>query len=234
MLLRRALLAAMVVSISGGIAHAQDPLAPLQAYSPVPNKSFFGGTLVQTETTPFSATSGLQSISGNLISAVYDPDGNAATEGFDFYYQFLLSSSSTSAVDQVNIFGFTGASIFDSGEILGSSFGPFSSSTVEGFTLSRSSSGGSVRIEFGGPSVPTNFDPGDASGIYVFRVSNGAFSPNGNASVTGINAVAANTNGIVFTPVDANLIAPEPGSAILLAAGGLLGAAVLRRRRAIR
>lgn len=233
MSLRRVLLAAIVAGCFSGVAFAQSPLAPLQSYRPIPNVGFFGGSLIMSQLTPFAATSGTQILSGNLLSAVYDPDGDPLTEGYDFYYQYFLDGASTTSVDQVNIFGFLNANVYDSGEIVGSNvgFGPFSSSTVQGITLSRTGgAGGSVRIEFSGPGMASDFQPGEASGIFAFRVSNGSFSPNGNSSITGINGVAANTVGIVYTPVSAGADAPEPTSVALLAVGAGVTFAGVRHR----
>jgi len=177
------------------------------------------GTLLASQSVPFTSSLGLDS--GTLISAVYQEAGGT----LDFYYQVVLSTTSTNCggggqptcdslarETDTNFTGYVTQLDFrtDGSSLTGSAF---TNGTVAPVTADRNASPGDVIGFSFNPPTSAEILPGDTSNVLVIS-TNATNYTTGNASVIdgGVTTVTA------FEPT-AMAGVPEPASIALLGFG---------------
>lgn len=244
--LNKAILGAIALAAISGTAFAQ-ALPPGANLTPVQtgNYDLTGLTAFASNNAIYNGTSGIETITGTLASAVY---GNGATPGtstvLTFFYQLRNDIGSTSAITDFRLSGFAGAAITNSFEDLNGpgfvppvgtgSFAVPTAAAPENVSLRRTNAitGNNVLYSYDPDNGVSFLLPGQASNILVLEITGGGFSGAGNASVNGQDSVSANSSGIVYTPVPATVV-PEANAGLLagLALPLLGGVAVLRRKK---
>jgi hypothetical protein len=186
----------------------------------VPGSPPFGDTFLDELSAPVFATSTTNTISGNIVSAVYENSGGT----LDFFYQFQFDGSTNVTIDNTSMQSFTGipdVAVAQSSADLDDPGGLFDAPTSTGSFSSAN------RPNADGNGINTTLltgVTGDQSS-YVFIIRTGAltFQDTGSVSVQG-GGISA------FTPADSTIApigirgtpaAPEPGSLPLVAVAAL-------------
>jgi hypothetical protein len=188
--------------------------------------AILGGTLVDSLTSPFNETFNGQTITGNVVSAVFQngtpEDGVFGGTAYDFYYQinFTGGNSAITGVNPASFFGFR-TSVGQIGDGDG----------VDGLFINGSQTAAQARRTIGGAGMDFDFlgfVPGTSSFTLVVRTNSDVFTRLGSIGILG-SGVAASVTTIAPVPLTVN--APEPGALALLAVG-MAGFVALRRRNA--
>lgn len=192
------------------------------------NEPATGAQPLQTLTAPFVGAANGESLSGNIVSAVYAN----SLGGLDFFYQVEVTAT-TGGITATNLTDFTGFSTASAFRVDSDIDGPgaFTAGGKRPFGSQRVS-GGIVAFAFNsnplasGGNSPGVLLTGDRSSLLVvrtdatnFRVSNGT-----------INGGAA-ANAAILAPAVGVFVVPEPGTFALLLPGAALSAVLIKRRR---
>lgn len=232
--IKRAAIAASIVGcllLGANIAQAQTTeIAAGESVVPTPTfPGDLGGTLLSSLVSPFTRTFNGQSISGEVVSAVYTggatEDGVFGGENYDFYYQIRLTggNSSMTSVNAARFADFrtsVGQTIDGDGDE-----GLFSSGTQQSALARRTIDGDGMVFDFVG------FTPGETNYTFIVRTDAKVFDRNGSI---GLLASGVSTSALILSPVSPlgaeEVAAPEPAPLALLGVGlGVLGLVAKRR-----
>lgn len=187
--------------------------------------ALLGGTLVDSQVSPFNEEFNGQNIAGNVVSAVYEngivEDEVFGGTSYDFYYQvnFTSGNSIITGINAASFLGFrTSVGQIADGD---GGDGLFIGGTQASAQGRRTIGGAGMDFDFLG------FVPGTSSFTLVVRTNSTVYSPLGSLGILA-SGVTATVTTIAPVPLSSN--APEPG-AFALAGVGLLGFAALRRRK---
>src|ERR1035438_2605442 len=217
-------LACMIVPSANADLSGTTPLAPTSTVFPglVPPGTD-PGTLLASESEPFSFTTTGGTTSGFVDSAVFQETGGT----LDFYYQVLNNANSASALARMTATSFvgftTGTAVgfrVDGGSLPGSEF---VDGSVAPITADMNSNGSVIGFSFNPPDS-AKIAPGLVSNVLVISTDATNFTA-GNASV--IDGGAATVAS--FQPSASTV--PEPRFYSLLLFVGIVAGAVFYRKR---
>jgi hypothetical protein len=184
-----------------------------------------GGALVDFLISPFNETFNGQTITGNVISAVYTggtpEDGVFGGAAFDFYYQieFTGGNSVITGVNPASFLGFrTSVGQVNDGDGAGGVLGPGTESSAQ---ARRTIDGEGMNFDFIG------FTPGETSLSLIVRTDATTALRTGSMGILGSGVTATV---LTLAPVAFGFVAPEPGALGLLALGSVAFVALRRRR----
>jgi hypothetical protein len=211
----------VISGLLASAANAQTTLLPGGFINVVPVVAPAGAPGA-TLTSPFSATNGPQTITGTILSQVYNNGGT-----LDFWYQITLDGASNANVTGVSLASFAGFNV-----AVGQNADPdgaggfFSSGTVDSESAQRTIGGGGegVQFNFGNPDV----SPGTTSFALLVR-TNALVPVTGSAGILGAG-VGANAD-ILAPAIPSANVAAEPASLTLIGMSFLVGMAARRRKK---
>ncbi|MBC8104905.1 MAG: PEP-CTERM sorting domain-containing protein [Cytophagales bacterium] len=218
--------AASSILLLAANAQAQAPLAPGGAAVAPPTIAGVpaGSVLQAQQSSPFFAINGGQTISGNLLSAVFANSGGT----LDFYYQVTTNADNNSNIGAFSITSFVGSTT-DVAQTIADvdSGGPFTTGTVLSTLITRESTGEGLTFVF-----QNSIGASTSSYTQVVNTSATNFTLGGQAAILG-SGVAQSLSTFVIAAVPPSPQAPEPNSLALAATGliGAMGMVGIRRRR---